>query len=494
MAIVGKFEADFTQFTAATAEANTALRVFQDTAAQSGTGIKKVEDAARMAQPEISRLHTSVQAFDSVLGSVGIHLGPEVRGLAELANAAGQTASQIGLVATAGLAFGAAMGGWELGRTIARVFDLDNAVQDAWASLLGLSTAAETAGATQDILARASANAKREITDLTEAQKINTLAFEDSQHSMGAYRNAVEQSAASVAGWRHEIDRVKADGNFESLTADINAHILSHKQLSERYGISAEALAFLARTTKTYEDAVKSVDEQILKGWKDEAEAAKILEEVEIKLHKGYLERAKAETEAQQKKATEINKIVVDGALAIRKVQEDAADALAKRTLSSSDYQIREIWRVVSEEERAFKGSEEQRAAYNKIVEDLAHQQADAIIAEARRAEAEALTIVVGHGPDVPAGGAIPGPDLGGGLHPLSGTHGLTGFAEGGPILNDGPIYAHKGEFVVPAGGGGAVVTNVYVTQPLGTPAAIAAAVDAALMKTLRLRKQWPSN
>jgi hypothetical protein len=59
-------------------------------------------------------------------------------------------------------------------------------------------------------------------------------------------------------------------------------------------------------------------------------------------------------------------------------------------------------------------------------------------------------------------------------------------FDTGGPVLQDGPIYAHAGEFVVPKGGSGGVTNIFNITQPLGTPAAIAAAVDEALMARQR--------
>lgn len=452
MAITGKFEADFEQFKTATAEANTALRVFQDTSVQAGAAITKIEAAARTTTPSVGTLHSSLQQFDSLLGATGVHIGPAVRAIGELGAISGQTFGQLGLVGTAGAALGAGIAGWNLGRAIADFFDLDRIIA-ASATSMGLfgDAAAEAAGAKVDSLALATNRAGREITTLSDAIKVNAQWFQDWQHQHGAFNQAIEQGAADVAKWRHEIDLVKADGNFDSLTAALASHSVSLKTLSERYGISTDALNFMTRSTKAADEAIKAIDETILKRWKDEAEGAKIMDDVEIKLHKGFLDRSKAETEARQKSTTEINTVVVAGALAIRKVQEDAADALAKTTLSSTDYQIRELWRVVAEEERAFKGSVEQRAVYYKLIEDMA-------TADAAKLIATELTTVVGHGPDVPLWGVSS--VLGGGLHPLAGLHGLTGFAAGGPVLQDGPIYAHEGEFVVPKGGGGGTVVH----------------------------------
>lgn len=497
MPLQGTLEADFSPFIAETQKANTALKVFLDTGTAVGTSLDKVStkgtgnvaalgQAAVQATPQISRLHTSLATFDSLLGSVGVSITPAVRAIGEIGAISGQTFSQLGLVGTAGAALGAGIAGWNIGRAIAEFFDLDRIIA-ATATDIGLfgNAAAEAAGAKADSLALATKRAGREITSLSEAIKINAQWFQDWQHQHGAFNNAIELSTADVAKWRHEIDLVKTDGNFESLTKALESQGVSLKTLSERYGLSIEALQFMQRAAKDTKDRIKELDDEIIAGWKNDAEAAKILEDVEIKFHKGYLDRFKAETEAQQKKTSEINTVVVDGAIAIRKVQEDAADAIAKTTLSSSDYQIREIWRVVGEQERAFKGSAEQRAAYYKLIEGMAATNAAKLIALE-------LTTVVGHGPDVPLGG-LPS-TLGGGLHPLAGLHPLQGFASGGPVLQDGPIYAHAGEFVVPKGGGGNSVTNIYVTQPLGTPRAIAAAVDAALSKSMKQGRQWPSN
>lgn len=67
-------------------------------------------------------------------------------------------------------------------------------------------------------------------------------------------------------------------------------------------------------------------------------------------------------------------------------------------------------------------------------------------------------------------------------------------FDGGGPT-EEGLAYLHNREYVVPSGGalvmrggggGGTTTIQIYVTQPLGTPTAIAAAVDQALMARQR--------
>jgi hypothetical protein len=64
----------------------------------------------------------------------------------------------------------------------------------------------------------------------------------------------------------------------------------------------------------------------------------------------------------------------------------------------------------------------------------------------------------------------------------------IPGFKEGGPVLQDGPIYAHAGEFVLPKGGGGSVTMH-NVFNIVDTEANIARRVSAELARQL-LRAQ----
>lgn len=67
----------------------------------------------------------------------------------------------------------------------------------------------------------------------------------------------------------------------------------------------------------------------------------------------------------------------------------------------------------------------------------------------------------------------------------------LEQFAGGGPVLSDGPIYAHKGEFVIPRGGGGgtSVVNHIYVN---GTAEDVARKVMAEITRTMKVDRKWP--
>jgi hypothetical protein len=60
----------------------------------------------------------------------------------------------------------------------------------------------------------------------------------------------------------------------------------------------------------------------------------------------------------------------------------------------------------------------------------------------------------------------------------------IPGFESGGPVMRDGPIYAHAGEYVVPKGGGGrATVTNIF--NIVDTEANIARRVSENITRSL---------
>jgi hypothetical protein len=193
---VAKFEADFVQFEGATRGATVALDRLDGSSARVGVAIQRFGGAADQAAPHVTTLHGSLRQFDGVLTSMGLHIGPEVRALGELGDAAGSSALGLGGLTTAGFAFGAAIGGWKLGRAIAELGDFDRIIGDATAKLFGLgNAAAEAAGARMDILARASANAGREITEMSEAIFINERALQKLRDASAAAAKSVTELA-----------------------------------------------------------------------------------------------------------------------------------------------------------------------------------------------------------------------------------------------------------------------------------------------------------
>ena len=142
---------------------------------------------------------------------------------------------------TAAAVAGAALAGWNLGRMVAEFFELDRAIGDATASLLGFgNNAAEVAGHKQDILNRAFRETGVVFTDYGAALKAIQQHHADFEASINTSTHRVEQG-------RSEIAKVRSDGRLAELQADLTSQNSTLKELSSTYGISERALGFLSR-------------------------------------------------------------------------------------------------------------------------------------------------------------------------------------------------------------------------------------------------------
>jgi hypothetical protein len=209
---------------------------------------------------ETVRANTSAfSQFNDILGAVGIHLGPAPKAMDELAGASGKTALQLGTLTTAGLALGAAMGGWKIGRAIAEFTGSDKIIGDAVASLMGWTTAAGGAGSAADTLARASAAAGREIVSLDEALKINIETVKNAQAGWARMR-APEEAAKLVKQYHDELAKLAKAGVLDDLKRQLEANIVPQGELARLYGLSAGALRILTTEQATHKERIDRIN------------------------------------------------------------------------------------------------------------------------------------------------------------------------------------------------------------------------------------------
>ena len=120
--------------------------------------------------------------------------------------------------------------------------------------MTGFQAGQQEAAAKADVLARATINAKRPITDYTEAIEINRKAAAALALQYGQSANPIRESNIALAGWQRELREVRKEGNMEALNADLKTNMLTMEQLSIKYGISTQALDYykkkLAETVK----------------------------------------------------------------------------------------------------------------------------------------------------------------------------------------------------------------------------------------------------
>lgn len=436
-------------------------------------------------------LHTSLQRFDGVLSSVGINIGPQVRAIGELAQVSGKTASALGLLSTAGLVVGAATAGWEFGRMIAGWTGVDEAIVHLTGSSQALKN--EIAAAQFETITHAIDAGADKTISYAEAVAFLTKQQKD-------YREGLKAITEAGQGWQTTLQTI--DGSVvEAIKLYLDAGV-AQKDLAGAYGLTEAQIRAVAKA--------RQLDTETLKLWDQ--------------IHKTTFEMAQQHEkqwhDESMKLLDERNKAVVAGLHQNEKAEEDLIDFYAKSTLSSTDYQIMKIHDVAREQEAAFQGTLEQRVIFNQRVEELANEQANRLKAKEREVVAAAVQAAldaanalasiipdIGHGPTVPNGeGPAPIAVKPIPLSPVIHQNGivtnqntnLTARASGGPVSAGAPyIVGEVGpELFVPstsgtivpngAAGGITIHNTIYVTQPFGTPAAIAQAVGDAQIGSLK--------
>lgn len=147
--------------------------------AAAGGNLTKLRNDAKKAGDDggnaFGKMEKGLRQFDDVLELAGgPHLRDVIQGVGQLGDVASGASGQLDGLAKAGLVASAALGGWQIGRKIAELAGTDAIIGNATAKLLGWGDAAgQAAAAGADVLARASKNAGRQITDMAEAMRIN---------------------------------------------------------------------------------------------------------------------------------------------------------------------------------------------------------------------------------------------------------------------------------------------------------------------------------
>lgn len=243
MAVTAKFQADFSEFAIGVAEAEQDLVRFGATAGKAGGEIRKLALVTEQGVNPVQNLGTQMRQFDGALAAVGLSIGPQIRAIEDIAAASGKTATQLGGFATAGLAVGVAMAGWQLGRVIADWLGLDAAIAGATAKLIGYGdVAAETAGAKQDTINKAIANGADAMISYADAIVFNQKAHE-------TWKGPVE-AAAKLATFEASLKQTAFEA--EHLTIAQERVIVEAVKVGKSYVEIANALGLTADAVELY--------------------------------------------------------------------------------------------------------------------------------------------------------------------------------------------------------------------------------------------------
>lgn len=553
MALTGTLRADFSEFDAACEKSRGELAAFEQSANKvqgavdrmvttSATGLGHLDGSFVGAGLAADAFGTSVVSAGDVAQQVFQKLPSvfsEVRGgLNDVAVGAGLTVAELGLLGTAGVVVGTAITSWKLTRAAMEFLGLDDAVAHAWTTLLGFGNAADAAaGATLDVLAKATQTAGRQITDLAEAMTINAQAVRDWNETVRR-ANAPIDSAIQIEHWNQELDKVVKAGVLPALTRDIDSQNFSHKALAERYGISTEALGFYVKEmkdaeaeSKRFRDDVDQLAKQasVEAGVRKREAAATFAEVSKIErdahaLSMGWVKelnesKAKANFEQMQdtdKSIKETEKLereavtlrmgfyATDREMKIQSTHQWFDDEVAKLKKSDENYQAHygvlldleslKIAKIENAAAATEAAARREVAAINSVTAGY-YAQVDAAVAAMVAASGGTMVSVGTRAPHLENGVWV-----GGTGQPTANPTGfslpgfsLSGRAAGGPVSGGsaylvgerGPeLFTPRGNGFITPNGGGVVVTNhIYVN---GTAQDVARQVAAEILRTVQ--------
>jgi hypothetical protein len=247
MPITAKFVADFDDFDKGVKDAEKNLISFETAAERAGGRLMDLQGYTDPTASGFGSMTGQLRAFDSALSAAGIKITPAVRALEELQRASSATDQSLGLLGKSAAAVAVGFATFNVTSWILGLTGLDKVIGDLGAKLNSAALNQETAAAKADVLARASQNAGREVTNFAEAVRINAEAAAKLQLNMGQAVNPVRETAHAISNWQREIREVRREGNIEALNADLQLQAFSLQDLSTKYGITVDALEYYKR-------------------------------------------------------------------------------------------------------------------------------------------------------------------------------------------------------------------------------------------------------
>jgi hypothetical protein len=488
-----------------------------------------LDRAAGNATPRVNSLGGALGQFDGILGAVGLHIGPEVRALGELGEASGKTASQLGAIATTGLAVGTAFAAFKLTSAILEFTGLDKAIGDATTRLFDFGVAAETTGAKQDTINLAIKRGASDTITYTEAVEflnnawvhqhdvanqaaadVKTAAEETKQAEIAAkaaaeaqkkWNDVLAELASAGQTWQQTVDNI--NGSVAEAVKGYLAAGVSQATLATAYGLTAaqvkaldsarkDELATLTLEQKAAEEWTKTLDavrvgttslqDRILSIDGDIVDWAEHLLDsgVDAQTVARYYGLTDDQVKALQEDLRRAIPAAQDFGTAIVTAAQDAAAAvhtLAGEWISAAEAKKR------MEQGGSTKIDTSSQAGRDAVDPKIAVWLHDGYSLQ----QAAALAFALAWGFPINQN------------DPLFRTKGprVPGFKEGG-ATQEGPAYLHGNEYVVPEagalvmrGGGNVTVHNTF--HIVDTESNIARRVSDTIIRTMKMGKQLPS-
>ena len=491
MAITATFVADFDAFNTEVKKAEAQLDLFEKETEEAGGAITKMALSTKTAAPAVSGLTSAYRQFDGVLSAAGINLGPAVKGLEDLTAAAGKSITQIGLLGTAGLVVGTFTAAFVTARSVIEKFfpDLDNWIATSVSSLMGWGdVAAQEAGAVADALALASQRADREITNQSEALRINTQFRDD------LIKKGKEQVQAEEA-WRKAAEEVTiASQNWTAVLNTMNPKVIEAAKYALEHGVAQTSVATAYKLSKPEMAAViQLMDDEKKKAQDLAAQQKKWAAEQKAEWDAAFAIRDRLFGDDAIKAASDYAKAIGLLGGTIETLNADQLAELQQVMLAAIDAMARS-GRLTQEQSSAFATLAVQAGAALEamrpvvtVTEDLVQAQWDYVTAldaantaaAGARGEIEKLTATEQAATTAsrPAGGTLLLPRA------IATQGGIPRDLFGRPVVPDFSIAALPHEETTATGH---YPTTININSPLGTPDQIASAVGNAVTSSYK--------
>jgi len=479
MPVVATFAADFSDFNTQVKKAEGQLHEFETAGYAAGKAITDISGATDKSTPKVGKFQQAFSEFDAVLAAAGIKIGPAIKAIDEIGAAMEKTAGSLGLLAKGGLILGTFTAAFETTRGVVKTFfpELDNAIARNVSSWMGWGDVAEqTAGAVADAIALAQTRTTTAVTTMSQAVAVNNQWLAD-------HKKHAEDAAKADKEWREATERLMIAGqSWQAVLRRIPDDIEKAAIAKLRLGAAAEDVRISFKLTESQiaalQSALKAEEEQLKateKAHKETAaEIAKYWDGVGAIVDQVFgidkLQAATKWVDAIDAMGGSVNHLRTAELEQLQQAMLDGIDALARSGQLTSQ-QSSEFTKLAIAANVAL-------AALKPVVtvtEDLVKAQWEYVTALDEEARAQAAAAGEAKKKTEAQDSALANRPIGGGLFPNA----IVG--------QNGVAYDQYGRPVVPGGAmSGLPIVNVNITQPLGTPDAIARAIGSAMTSTYR--------
>jgi hypothetical protein len=201
--------------------------------------------------------------------------------------------------------------------------------------------------------------------------------LDEQNQKLAANAAATRQVAGAHAAVTAAVDtRTAAEKFMAALEADAAVSLsasqlenLGHlKEIGALTGANAAALGVNAAQFKKYEADQAAASKAAEKAAEEAKKALETYHEFQIKTH-AIAMKALTDEAAERKRVLDLtNKAVVDGALAIKEIQDKLRDDERQQTMSSTDYQMLKAHEAAEARIREFKGVGDQVTVYEQLI------------------------------------------------------------------------------------------------------------------------------